>query len=287
LTEKIIVLGGSGFLGTHIIQALQRADIGDVSCADIVPNKFLNCNQVKLDILDFNDLINKLNNYNIIINCIGQITQPFNHCLQLNSRGINNLLKAISGSNVRLVHISTVAVYGSAANCNEETPLNPETVYATAKAFAEQIILDNYNKKNIVMLRLSNLYGGKQTKGMFSYLLRSYHSDSKLDFNNNGSLIRSFMHVEDCADIVVEVVKNKQLDGIFNVKGRETYSVMELVQKFEKRFKVTFETCFSQDLPWENIDNLDDSKLRSVMDLQPKWNLFDFIEKELGDKVYA
>ena len=40
-------------------------------------------------------------------------------------------------------------------------------------------------------------------------------------------------------------------------------------------------------MPWENIGNLDDSKLRSLIYLQPRWQLFDFIEKELESQVYA
>ena len=285
--NNIVVLGGSGFLGAHIIKALQKASVGDVAYGDIVPNRLLNCDYIKLDILDINDIIYKLKNYNIIINCIGQITQPFNLCFKLNSIGISNLAKAMSGLDVRLIHISTVAVYGSLENCNEESPLNPETSYATAKACAEQILLENYNKENIAILRLANLYGSHQMKGVVTYLLQSYHSDRKLNFNNDGKLTRSFLHVEDCANIVTAVVTNSKVTGIFNVKGHETFSVMDLVQEFETHFKVTFEKCFSQDLPWENIDNLDDSKLRSTIVIQPRWHLFDFIGKELGKKVYA
>jgi len=287
LTDRIIVLGGSGFLGSHIIQSLQKDGINEVTCGDLVSNSSLNCEYVNLDMLDIDDIINKLDNYNVIINCIGQVTQPFNLCFKLNSIGTSNLVKALSGKDARLIHISTVAVYGTAENCDEESLLNPETSYATAKAFAEQILLGNYDQKRLTILRLSNLYGNHQMKGVFAYLLRSYHSDRKLNFNNDGSLTRSFMHVEDCADIIVEVVKNSKLNGIYNVKGHETYSVKELTQQFESHFGVVFEKSFSQRLPWENIDNLDDSKLSSLIDLQPKWWLFDFIEKELGSRIYA
>ena len=74
------------------------------------------------------------------------------------------------------------------------------------------------------------------------------------------------MHVEDCADIIAEVVKNRKLIGIYNVKGGETYSVKELVQQFENHFGVVFEKSFSHRLPLGNIDNLDDniSSLRLV-----------------------
>ena len=287
LIDKIIVLGGSGFLGSYIVKALQKAEIGDIFYGDIVSNSALNCKYVKLDLLDANDMSKSLDAYDTIINCTGQITQPFNLCFKLNSIGITNLAKVLLGKRNRLIHISTVAVYGSAGNCNEESPLNPETNYATAKAFAEQILLKNYDKKRLAILRISNLYGCHQVKGIFAYLLRSYHTDRKLNFNNDGTLTRSFMHVEDCADIIADVVKNRKVTGIYNVKGHETYSVKELIEQFENRFDVIFEKLFSQTLPWENIENLYDSKLRSLIILQPKWKLFDFIEKELGSQIYA
>jgi nucleoside-diphosphate-sugar epimerase len=287
LTNKIIVLGGSGFLGSHIIQALQKSNMGEVTCGDIVSNSSLSCEYIKLDMLEANDITKKLDNYDTIINCTGQITRPFNICFKLNSVGINNLTKALSGKSSRLIHISTVAVYGSAENCNEESPLNPETNYATAKVFAEQILQENYVQGKLTILRLSNLYGSRQMKGVFAYLLRSYHSDRKLNFNNDGNLTRSFMHVEDCADIIVEISKNPKLNQIYNVKGYETYSVKELVQEFENRFKVTFETSYNETLSWENIKYLDNSKLRGSINLKPQWQLFDFIEKKLGNQTYA
>jgi UDP-glucose 4-epimerase len=286
-TEKIIVIGGSGFLGSHIIQALQKRGFDEVACGDLVSDGSLNCDYIKLDILDIYDIINKLDNYSVIINCLGQVTQPFNLCLKLNSIGISNLTKAMKEKITRLIHISTVSVYGTAKNCNEKSPLNPETNYATAKAFAEQILLDNYGQNLLTILRLSNLYGPRQMKGVFAYLLRSYHSDRKLKFNNDGSLARSFMHVEDCANIIAEVVKNNKINGIYNVKGYETYSVKELVQQFENHFGVVFEKSFNQISPLGNIDKLDDSKLSSAIDFQPRWRLFDFIKEELGNQTYV
>ena len=84
-----------------------------------------------------NDLQRDLSKFDIIINCTGQITKPFNICLTLNSDGIENLLESMN-KKARLIHISTVAVYGSSKFCDEKSPLNPESNYATAKAFAEK-----------------------------------------------------------------------------------------------------------------------------------------------------
>ena len=282
-----MVIGGSGFLGSNIVKSLQNSGVKKVVCGDLIPNKYLDCEFVKLDVLDLNNITKKFNNIDIIINCTGQITQPFNLCYKLNSIGTMNISQAVSSSKTRLIHISTVAVYGSADYCNEESPLNPETNYSTAKAFAEQIFMENCDKKKLTILRISNLYGGRQMKGVFAYLLRSYHTDRKLNFNNDGTLTRSFLHVEDCAEIIIEVVKSENLFGIYNLKGHETYSVKELVQEFENQFDIEFEKSFSQDSPWENVENLEDTKLKSIIKLRPKWHLFDFIEKELGNRINA
>lgn len=279
--NRIIVLGGSGFLGSHIIQAIETEQIGEVTCGDLNPNKLLNCKFVKLDILDLDNLSNNLDKYDIIINCTGQITQPFNVCFKLNSIGINNLIEVLSEKGRRLIHISTVFVCGSVKTCNEENPLNPETSYATAKAFAEQILLENYNQDRLTILRLSNLYGKHQMKGIFAYLLKSYHSDRKLDFNNDGTMIRFFMHVKDCADIIVEVVKNGSLNGIYNIKGQEKYSVRNLVEQFEKRFGIVFNKNFSDKKPWENIESIDDSKINKFININYNYNLLDFFVNQI------
>lgn len=288
MTDRIIVIGGSGFLGSKIIQSLKSAGIEDVTCGDITFNNNIDCNFLEIDILNYNDLVSKLQDYSIVINCVGQVTQPFNLCLKLNSVGSNNLSKALLKNGPRLIHISTVAVYGSEEECNEESPLNPETTYATAKAFAEQILLDNYLKKKITILRLTNLYGRFQAKGIFAYLLKSYNSDYKLRFNNNGYLKRSFMHVDDCSDIITKVVKNNTINGIFNIKGEETYYLKDLVAEFEKHFGIEFEKKYNMKVsPWENIEKLDDSKLKSIIKYKFKWKIFDSFAKELDSQINA
>lgn len=286
-TKKIIVLGGSGFLGSNIIMKLLQNGFNQVFYGDLIPNKISDSQYLNLDILKRDDLVRKLGDFDIIINCIGQITHPFNLCLQLNTAGIENLAYAINKSNARLIHISTVSVYGSLESCNEDSVLNPETNYATAKAIAEYYLKDHIEENRLVILRISNLYGAYQEKGINAYLIRSYLSDKKLKFNNNGKMIRFFMHVSDCAGIIIEILKKKDIFGIFNVKGHDRYLIRELINDFESRFCIEFDKKFDEKPPWENITSLDDSKIQSLINYKFKWRFLDFIEEEINKKNYV
>ena len=62
LTNRIIVIGGSGFLGSNIVTSLQKSGIKNVAYGDLISNKYLDCEYVKLDVLDLNNIIKKLNN---------------------------------------------------------------------------------------------------------------------------------------------------------------------------------------------------------------------------------
>ena len=253
-----------------------------ITCGDLSENRFINCDYVNLDILNEHNVLNVLQDYNTIINCTGQITNPFSTCFLLNSIGASNIIKAITNTRARLVQISTVTVYGSTELCSEDSAINPETNYATAKAYAEQILYRGINSKRLTILRLCNLYGGRQAKGIYAYLLKSYSTDRKLKFNNNGDLVRSFMHVEDCANIISDIAKDISFSGIYNIGGNETYTVKELVRGCEKRLQIQFLADFNQSPPWENIESIDDSKLKGDLGTKAKWNIFECIEKEIG-----
>jgi len=281
LTNKIIVLGGSGFLGSSIIEGLSRVGFKDITCGDIVNNASLNVPYTLIDLLDVTSTSKILSSYDLVINCTGQVSEPFNLCFELNSTGTFNLAQALSNYSTRVIHISSVSVYGSGRSCNEASKLNPETNYATAKAFAEKILAHQINPANLSILRLSNLYGAAQGKGIIAYLTREYHSDRQLKFNNAGDLIRYYLHIDDCVSAIVKIVKDDSLTGIYNVVGEAKFTIKELISLIEKRFNMTYDTEFISTSPWENIEDLSAVKLKEATSFQPDWRLSDYIDKEL------
>ncbi len=278
--NNIFVLGGGGFLGSNLVHKLSKLDNIKVSYGCINKNSFLEANYQYIDILDLSSM-KILNDYDCIINCTGQTTYPFNLCYKLNTIGVSNIISSIRESQNKLFHISTVSVYGSANFCDESSALNPETNYSTSKAIAEFYLKKNIDKNRLSILRLSNLYGQNQQKGIVAYILKSYFSDRKLHFNNDGSLVRHFLNISDCAEIIIKMISKSIEPNTYNIKGNETFTIKSLVELFEQKFDVLFDKHFEKSEPWENIDILDNTRLNLLMNYNLKHNLFEYFEKEL------
>lgn len=258
--NKILILGGSGLLGKSLIRHFlsKNFKVGSLSRYDSEGS--LGCLNYQVDILDYAKLEPLIAAYDIIINCTGQITYPIYDCITLNTKGIQNIIDAVKKHGKYLIHCSTVAVYGSSlATITEESKINPESVYGTIKYFAEYQIKQNL--VNYTVLRISNLYSRDQTKGIFGYLLRSVHNNEKeLYFNNDGSLKRYYLHIDDLSNIVGEMLE-KEIHGIYNVIGNDFVTVRELVAHFERAFHYSFNVQYEDKQPIENIDRIDNSKL--------------------------
>ncbi|MBM3455463.1 MAG: NAD(P)-dependent oxidoreductase [Bacteroidetes bacterium] len=275
--RKILIIGGSGFLGCTIATKLGKC----ASIADLVlPTGDIDNTFIRLDLLKESNLVEIFKGYDIVINCTGQITNLFQHCLNLNTKGVNNIVNAINElDKTKLIQVSTVAVYGTTDNANEKTPLNPETPYATAKAVAEFIISNSYIQ-NYCIIRIPNLYGETQQKGVFSYFKRSLQSDRKLFFVHNGSLLRYYLHVDDVAEAIINAVKH-DLSGVFNLTSNDRFTISELIQLIENSHNIKFDLHLGTNRHLENIEILDGSKFTSLTTFLPSKSVQDYIEKML------
>ena len=188
----MLVIGGSGFLGSNVIRSLNSSTAVSVSSADLIEATNCISKFYHLDILDKSNIYSIAKNFDVIINCTGQITEPIDRCKELNSIGINNICTVANELDIRLIHVSSVAVYGSTSECSEDNPLNPETVYGELKVNAENEIICSMDINKFVILRVPNLYGNSQKKGIISYIIKSLTSDRKLNFNNDGNMFRTF-----------------------------------------------------------------------------------------------
>jgi len=275
--NKVLIIGASGLLGRSLVEYFvsNNFQVGALSRnCDNQNDKF---NNYSVDVLDYEHLEFVVAQYDIVVNCIGQITNPIHECVSLNTKGVKNIIDAVKKNGNYLIHLSTVSVYGSSSTVTEESPVNPESVYGSLKYFAEYQISQNLT--NYAVLRISNLYGKGQVKGILGYVLRSFRNNEKaLFFNNDGSLKRYYLHIDDLSSIV-KLIIDKRVKGIYNVIGSDLLTIKQLVALCEKALDYCFDVQYEIKRPIENIDRVDNSKLKKQVDCFLQHNIEEYLQE--------
>lgn len=274
--KHIAVLGGSGFLGKNLISTWAKEPTYRLIVGDLLPDKNLDIEYKELDLLRIDSVKNVLKGTDLVINLIGQVTRPMEKCLSLNSIGIQNLANSLTPAQ-HLIHISTVSVYGSSEFVDENSMLSPETPYGSAKANAENLLRAALNQNQLTIVRLPNLYGPNQPKGVLAYLLRSHTGDQHLDFDNDGTLLRYYLHTQDCADLLKSFI-DQPTPGIFNFPGEGPYTIHELIQLAEEVLNCSFVSHFREISPPDNISRMSWDRLKDQFAFKLNWTIRDFLK---------
>jgi nucleoside-diphosphate-sugar epimerase len=278
MTRKVLLIGGSGYIGRVLFRRLSALPGMEVTVGDVAAPDFTDRFRA-LDICDRTLVQSVLADFDLVVNCSGQVTNPIGLCLRLNTAGMTNIAEAAASSGAFLVQLSTVSVFGTVARADENTGWNPESPYATAKSVAEFIISRTMSVSSFVIVRLPNLFGGAQQKGLFAYLRRSAHGDHRLEFNNDGTLERHFLHVEDAADQIAEVAE-RRLAGTYNLIASDSMTVTGIIGLIEEVVGVRFNTTFQPVPPIENIGVLTADRLRALITTLPKHSIRQYIHSE-------
>ncbi|MBN7799926.1 NAD-dependent epimerase/dehydratase family protein [Algoriphagus aestuariicola] len=274
----MLLLGGSGYIGTHLSRKLKSNGFSKVFVGS---RNSSGTGGVGLDITDVSSVRQiKAGNFDFIVNLTGQISRPIDACLNQNTLGIQNLIAAC-GEHSTLVHLSSVGVYGSGESVDESSPCNPETPYSALKLAAENLLVNGLDQHQRLIVRLSNIYGSSQPKGVFAYLKKSALSDAFLEFNNDGTLVRSFLHVEDLVSGLLALLeKNEEIQSpIVNIVGKDRYTVTQLIELFEGKFHVSYRKQFDPIKPYDNMLSISDRIFRQMTDFKEQYSLDTYIDE--------
>ena len=280
-TNKVLIIGGAGFLGKSVINFFKKKKV-DFMYADLNPIKNFNQNFIHLDIIKTNKSLIDNYHFDIIINLTGQLTKETYKCFNLNTTGIDNLINLCSFQKSKLIHISTLSVLGSSKSIvNEETNVNPSSVYATLKSVAEYKLKSCFNKNDMIILRLCNLYGNNQSKGIINYIIENLRAD-KIKINNNGLLKRFFINVDDVSALLYKMIKNFQ-PGIYNLATKDKFTIKELISLIENIAQTKINCEYEDKEPWENIEKVDTSKVTKTYNISLNSKLKFWLTKKIND----
>ena len=307
MKEKILVTGGAGYIGSHIVEFLLKkkykvivVDNLSTGYKRLINKKVKVCKLNIKEIKKINKII-KMNNVTSIIHLaaylsVGESEKKPKKYYSNNVVGTTNLLKACRNTNVKnFLFSSTCAVYKDGIfKVNENTKLLPKSVYGKTKLAGEKII-KSYSKKyniNYGILRFFNVAGnsssgkigliksGDQLFKNLSIAVTKKNPIANIYGNNyhtaDGTCIRDYIHVSDIAEIHLKILNkiNKvQKSIITNCGYGYGFSVLEIVNKFQKITKKKFKICIKKKRKGDMEKVISTgSKLKRFINWKPRYN---------------
>jgi UDP-glucose 4-epimerase len=272
---KVLVLGGNGFIGSHIVDRL-LAHGHSVRVFDRQPERFrAPLPSVDYYLGDFADrmaLVEALTGADAVYHLVsttlpGTADLDPKSDIQDNLVGTINLLESMQrvGSRRVLFLSSGGTVYGIPEKIPipETHPLRPINSYGIVKSSIEHY-LDLYRRTrglSPLIIRASNPFGPRQThhgvQGVVSTFLRAVLSGRHIEIWGDGTIVRDYLDVRDLAEICV-LAGTSNNEGAYNAGSGHGLSINEIVQAVRKVTKSDFETIYkpgrSVDVPSSVLD---------------------------------
>jgi UDP-glucose 4-epimerase len=261
MNKKILVTGALGYVGGRIAKSLSNLKsvelILGVHKNNVSRPDWLNQGDVKkIDLKDFATLDLACKNIDAIIHCaalneIDSLKNP-EEAFLINSLGTLKLLEAAEKNNVkRFIYFSTAHVYKAPliGHITENTIPRPVHPYAITHKSAEDFVLSYNDQKKIIgtVFRLSNSFGFpiddkvNRWSLIVNDLCKQAVLTKKFVLKTSGLQKRDFITLEDVCLAVehfLNVSRESNDNGIFNLGGELTLSILEITELIAKRCKV-------------------------------------------------
>lgn len=276
--NKIIILGGSGFLGKSLLNRLKKENFQVKTMIHTNDVKAIT-EKFKGNILSKSFIDSDISKGDIVINLVGQYSGNISNFINLNIVGGVNILNSCVKKKVsQVILISTINVYGEnivRPSKEIDTPITEES-YGLIK-FATEKIYEHYSKVfglDVTILRLSHIYGPDKKSGIISDLLNSIHKNKSYTLFNNGKQQRDFLYVDDAIDGILQAIKFHQKGFIiFNISSGMRYSAKYLVSLIEKITNKKMKINFNPTIPDERCIWADYSRARNFLKFNPQINI--------------
>ena len=247
--KTILVIGGAGFIGSHVVEELLKTDVGKVLVYDnFSRGKMAHLSAVLEDSRceiyshggDLGDL-DLLNDAMKEADGVLHLAAVWLlHCeefprtaFQVNVEGTFNVLEACVDNEVeKLVFSSSASVYGDAMETpmTESHPFNNRNFYGSTKIAGEAMCRAFHDRHGLdyVGLRYMNVYGPRQDQdaaytGVIPIMLNKIGVGENPEVNGDGSQAYDFIYVEDVARANVRGLQTEASDEFYNVgTGRQT-----------------------------------------------------------------
>ncbi|HJY77787.1 MAG TPA: ADP-glyceromanno-heptose 6-epimerase [Burkholderiales bacterium] len=235
-----VVTGAAGFIGSRIVEALNRAGVTDIVAVDNLSRSAKVANLTRLEIADFLDkgeFLQRLDSFDGAVEavlhqgaCSDTMELDGRYMMENNYRYSKTLLDWCQEAEIPLLYASSASVYGAGAEFREERACErPLNVYGYSKFLFDQLVRRALPGKTaqIAGFRYFNVYGPNEAhKGRMASV--AFHAYNQLAATGkvqlfegsagygNGEQRRDFVHVDDVVDVNLWFLEHREVSGIFN-----------------------------------------------------------------------
>jgi len=299
---KILVTGGAGFIGSHIVEYLvQRGDsvtvVDNLNTGKIenLKSVFKKINFAQIDIRDFKVLKNLMENIDGIFHQAAmasvqdsfRIPEKFH---DVNVNGTENIFKIAKEFGIKVVYASSSSVYGDTSilpttESDEKRPINP---YAKTKLEKDKLA-EQYAKNGlkVIGLRYFNVFGPRQSKeyaGVIKLFLERIQQGLPPLVNGDGLQIRDFVYVDDVVNANILSMESDIDFEFFNIGTGTTISILDLANIIIKFSGLKIKPIHRPALPGDvRATQADITKVKTMLKWRPATSIQDWLKSVVLD----
>jgi UDP-glucose 4-epimerase len=276
---KIIVTGGAGFIGKHLVKFLIKKEIS-ITIFDnfsnskeesIIHLKNQGVKIIKGDIRKIQEINDAVKNHDIVIHLAAKISveesmKNPSETFQTNVEGTKNTLIACEKNGIKKIIVSSsAAVYGESEadiKLTEKSKINPISPYGESKMMMENEIKEFAKDHNVeyVILRFFNIYGKDQSPeyaGVITKFIKKIKMNKPLEVFGNGMQTRDFISVKDVVSSIYHSIENGK-NRIYNVASGNPITIKELaklmIRLSKKDLKIIYNDGKKGDIRFSEAD---------------------------------
>ncbi|MCH9770701.1 MAG: SDR family oxidoreductase [Gammaproteobacteria bacterium] len=262
--KKILITGVSGYIGGRLIEHLYQYSQYEIHATSRhvpteIKSKFPLATFYDLDISKSSRTLEQLCS---VVDCIIHLAavneivslQDPVKAVEINCVASIRLLElAKKNPRMRFIYLSTAHVYGSPlSGClTEVSDCNPSHPYSITHKVVEDFVLTYHKKQQIsgVVLRLSNSFGAPLLPNVDRWsllvndIVRNVIETKRIKMKSDGRAFRDFITLTDvcCAiQFFIDTPRDNLLDGLFNLGGKNTMRVIDMVEIIRNRCRAVF-----------------------------------------------
>jgi nucleoside-diphosphate-sugar epimerase len=264
-----LVTGGAGFIGSHLVRGLLNEGasvrvLDNLSTGSIENLAGLNVELIEDDLRNPEAVETAVAGCEVVFHHAAMISVPLSMddpsgCYEINCSGSVGLFQAACRAGVRrVVMASSSAVYGEVeGEVSEDTPLNPQSPYASSKLAMEDaaFMFTRAFGLETVAMRYFNVYGPGQSPdspyaAAIPLFIEAFMQGRAPRVFGDGKQTRSFVHVEDVVRANLLAAAAPGAPGnVYNIAGSGTVSILQLIEELQKLFPDAMEPVFEAPRP--------------------------------------